>query len=238
MLALASPWCFLLKLSRLTHLLFDLDGTLTDPKEGLVRSMQHALRRMGYPVPASESLDWCIGPPLHEIFPVLLGSTDSELVKQAITVFRERFSTVGKFENQVYPEVPEMLSQLRRQEYKVFLATTKPVIYAGDILEHFDLRRYFDGVYGSELDGRYSDKRELIGLILSQEAISPECAMMIGDRNRDVEGARHNHVMAGGVLYGYGSVEELTTAGADVLFHSPAEIVKFLTKTHKGKQAR
>lgn len=216
--------------SNLSHILFDLDGTLTDPKEGLIRSLQHALRQMEYPIPAGESLEWCIGPPLQETFPVLLDSTDSELVKRAITVFRERFSTVGKFENQVYPEAPGMLLQLRQLGYRVFLATTKPVIYARDILEHFDLLEYFDGVYGSELDGRFSDKRELIGLILGQEAISPQCAMMIGDRDRDIEGAKHNGVKAGGVTYGYGSIEELTTAGADVLFHSPMEIVRFLAK--------
>lgn len=219
--------------SSLSHLLFDLDGTLTDPKEGLIWSIQHALRQMGYPIPAGESLEWCIGPPLHEFFPLLLNSTDAELVKQAITVFRERYSTVGKFENQVYPGVPEMLSGLRRQGYGIFLATTKPVIYARDILEHFDLLQYFDGVYGSELDGRFSDKRELIDLILGQEAISSERAMMIGDRHRDIEGARHNSVTAAGVTYGYGSVEELTNAGADVLFHSPTEIAGFLAR-HQG----
>jgi phosphoglycolate phosphatase len=224
--------------AELSHLLLDLDGTLTDPKEGLVWSIQYALRQMGYPIPASESLEWCIGPPLHEFFPVLLSSTDAALVQQAITVFRERFSTVGKFENQVYPDVPEMLTRLRQLEYRVFLATTKPVIYARDILEHFDLLQYFDGLYGSELDGRFSDKGELIGLILGQEGIPPQCAMMIGDRDRDIEGARYNGVMAGGVTYGYGSVEELTNAGADVLFHSPVEIASFLTDMRQRKRDR
>lgn len=229
-MCIISSWSDMIS-SEVSCLLFDLDGTLTDPKEGLTRSIQHALRQMGYSVPAGESLEWCIGPPLHEFFPVLLNSTDTGLLKRAITVFRERFSTVGKFENQVYPEVPDMLSRLRQRGYRVFLATTKPVIYARDILEHFDLRQYFDGVYGSELDGSFSDKRDLLGLILEQEGISPANAMMIGDRHRDIEGARHNGIIAGGVTYGYGSVEELKSAGADVLFRSPGEIVNFLTET-------
>lgn len=215
--------------SGLSHLLFDLDGTLTDPKVGLIGSIQQALQELGRPVPASQSLEWCIGPPLHELFSVLLNSMDDALLKQAITLFRARYSTVGKYESQVYSGVPEMLSCLRRQGYNVFLATTKATIYARDILEHFDLLVYFDGVYGSELDGRLTDKGDLIHLILDKEAIPPRHAMMIGDRNRDIEGARHNDVKAGGVTYGYGSVEELTQAGADILFRSPAEIASVLT---------
>ena len=217
----------------LLYLLFDLDGTLTDPKEGFIQSIQQALQRMGRPLPASESLEWCIGPPLHELFPVLLSSTEDRLTQQAIALFRQRYSTVGKYENRVYPGVPEMLSRVRQQVCGVFLATTKPTIYARDILEHFGLLKYFDGVYGSELDGRLSDKSELIHFILHQETIPPESTMMIGDRHRDIEGARHNGVKAGGVTYGYGSVDELTDAGADTLFHSPAEIAGFLIEGHR-----
>jgi len=214
----------------LSHLLLDLDGTLTDPKEGIVRSIQYALRKMGRPVLNSEDLDWCIGPPLRELFSKLIDSTDEALIEQTVAVFRERFATTGKYENQVYPGVAEMLTQLAQAGYNLYLATAKAAVYSRDILEHFDLSQYFDGIYGSELDGRLSNKSELIEMILEQEAIQPERAMMIGDRRHDIEGAKHNGVRTGGVTYGYGSAEELTAAGADILFHSPAEIARFLTK--------
>ncbi|MBN1427753.1 MAG: HAD hydrolase-like protein [Anaerolineae bacterium] len=217
-----------MSLARYSSLLFDLDGTLTDPKLGLVQSIQYALSKMDRPIPDSRELEWCIGPPLRAYFPILLDTTDGDQVEQAITFFRERFSTIGKYENKVYPGVAEMLGRLSQSGYRLFLATAKAAIYARDILEHFDLADYFDGVYGSELDGRMSVKGDLIALILTREAIDPERAMMIGDRNSDIEGAKQNGVKAGGVTYGYGSAEELTTAGADVLFDSPAAIAGFL----------
>ncbi|MBN1312294.1 MAG: HAD hydrolase-like protein [Anaerolineae bacterium] len=212
----------------LSHLLFDLDGTLTNPKEGIIRSIQHALRGMGRPVPDSKDLEWCIGPPLRELFSKLLDSKDDTVIEQTVVLFRERFATIGKYENQVYPGAAEMLMQLTQEGYSLFLATSKAVVYTHDILEHFDLSQYFDGIYGSELDGRLSDKGELIDVILHQEAILPERAMMIGDRRHDIEGAKQNGLRTGGVTYGYGSVEELTNAGADILFHSPADIARFL----------
>jgi phosphoglycolate phosphatase len=214
----------------LSYLLFDLDGTLTDPKEGIVRSIQHALRQMGRTVPDSRDLEWCIGPPLRQFFPTLLDSTDENLVEQTIAFFRERFSTVGKYENQVYAGVDQMLARLVQKGYKLFLATAKARIYAQDILVHFDLAAYFAGIYGSELDGRLSNKNDLIRFILSQEAILPTQTIMIGDRHHDIEGAKANGILSGGVTYGYGSVDELTAAGADVLFDRPSAIAQFLSE--------
>ena len=219
-----------MRLTDFSYLLFDLDGTLTDPKEGIVRSIQHALQEMGRPVPDSQDLEWCIGPPLRKFFPKLINSTDDALIEQTIVLFRERFSTIGKYENQVYPGAVEMLEQVKQEGYCLFLATAKATIYTRDILEHFSLSQYFDGIYGSKLDGRFSNKGELINLILTRESIQPEQAMMIGDRHHDIEGAKLNGVKAGGVTYGYGSVAELTNAGADILFHSPAEITRILGK--------
>lgn len=215
-------------MAHLSHLLFDLDGTLTDPKPGIVQSIQHALRKLKRPVPSDEDLLWCIGPPLRENLATLLSSSEPTLLEQAVAFYRERFEPVGMFENHVYPGVRETLARLKQMEYTLLVATSKPRLYAQKIVEHFGLAEYLAGVYGSELDGQRTDKRELLGFILSQEAIPASHALMVGDRRHDIVGAKRNGMWAGGVTYGYGTVEELTTAGADHIFHRPEEIAEFV----------
>lgn len=215
-------------MNKIRYLLFDLDGTLTDPKQGLTTSLQYALEKLNAPVPSCDELTWCIGPPLQESFPVLLNCQDEAIINQAVNYYLERYRAGGLFENQVYPGVPELLAALRELDYNLFVATTKLTTTAQRILQHFNLAQYFDGIYGSEPNGVRADKRKLLQYIIEQESIEATTAIMFGDRKHDIIGAKHNGMKAGGITYGYGSLEELTSAGADHFFHAPQEILYFL----------
>lgn len=208
---------------QITHLFFDLDGTLTDPKQGIIASFVYALDNLGRSDLIPANLDWCIGPPLRESFAHLLDTTDPDLVERAVSLYREYFAATGLFENFVYPGIVETL-QILRKDFRLVLATSKPAVYARQILEKFELAQYFEAVYGAELDGRNSNKGELIGFILEQEKLLPDQVVMIEDREHDILGAKRNMVLAGGVTYGYGSEAELTGAGVTYLFHSPSQI--------------
>ena len=204
---------------------FDLDGTLTDPAEGITRSIQYACHQLGIPIPSQEELLSYIGPPIQSTFAALLKTDDQEAITVAVQLYRERYSTQGMlFENAVYPGVEDMLHHLNRCGKRLFVATSKPTVYAVPILQHFDLDKYFVRVYGSDLDGTRTNKAALLAHILEKEQLSARDVAMIGDRKHDIIGARHNGVYAVGVTYGYGSAEELNEAGADVLCHTPAEI--------------
>src|SRR5215470_329454 len=191
---------------------FDLDGTLTDPKPGITRSIQYALEQLGQPVPSEDDLTWCIGPPLHASLKMLTGT--DELADRALLLYRERFGDVGLFENEPYRGINETLSALAATGPRMFVATSKPAIYAERIVDHFGLRPYFERVFGSELDGTRVDKGDLLRYALETAKVEPRTAIMIGDRSHDVVGARRNGMTAIGVLYGYGSENELRGAGA------------------------
>lgn len=203
-------------------LLFDLDGTLTDPFVGITRSVQYAMERLGRPVPAADDLRWCIGPPLKLAFARLLETADEAALDEGMRLYRERYATTGKYENRLVDGVPDMLAALVAKGYFLTIATSKLKTYAGDIIEHFKLGAYFDAVHGAELDGRNSAKGELVSHILATEQIDPATAVMIGDRSHDVVGASANGVPAIGVLWGYGDRAEL--AGAARIAARPAEI--------------
>jgi phosphoglycolate phosphatase len=206
------------------NLLFDLDGTLTDPYVGITASIRAALACLGRPAPPPERLGWCIGPPLRESFKRLLVTEDDALADRALTHYRERFGAVGLFENRVYAGVPTVLEQLSAKGYRLFVATSKPGVFADRILDHFGLRVHFSAVYGSELDGTRNDKGDLIAHLLSREAIPAAETVMIGDRYHDIVGARRNGVGAYGVLWGYGTRMELEKAGAVACLESPADL--------------
>lgn len=191
---------------------FDLDGTLTDPKPGITRSIQYALKKLDQPVPTEDELTWCIGPPLHASLKRLTGT--QELADRALLLYRERFADVGLFENEAYGGIEETLSALAATSPRMFVATSKPRVFAERIIDHFGLRRYFVRVFGSELDGTRVDKGDLLRYALDEEKVDPRSAVMIGDRSHDVVGARKNGMTAIGVLYGYGSEVELRDAGA------------------------
>jgi phosphoglycolate phosphatase len=206
-------------------LFFDLDGTLTDPREGIVGCIRHALQRLGCEVPPDAELERCIGPPLRESFCRLASDA---LADAAVEHYRERFRASGMFENSVYPGVPEALTALCAAGWQLLVVTSKPGVFAEQILRHFDLARYFSAIYGSELSGVRSDKGELIAYVLATERIASEHALMIGDRSHDIVGARKNGLRAAGVLWGYGTREELAGAGADRLYATVSVLVEDL----------
>lgn len=206
--------------------LFDLDGTLTDPKVGIVRSILYALDRLDAAAPGEDTLDWCIGPPLAGSFVELLGTKDPARVAEAVRLYRERFSRIGIYENRVYPGIADALARLRSLDIPLFVATSKPRVFARRVVQHFEIAFLFDGVYGSELDGHLSAKGELIAHVLQAESLSPGSTIMVGDREHDVIGARENGVPCLGVTYGYGSAEELDEAGAAALCDRPTGIAE------------
>jgi phosphoglycolate phosphatase len=213
---------------RFANVLLDLDGTLTDPFDGIAASICYAMERMGFEPPAEHELRAAIGPPLRQSFGRFLNTDDVERIAEALRLYRERYSTTGLFENRVYAGVPEMLATLNGAGSRLFVATSKPRVFAQEIVEHFDLAPHFAGVYGSELDGRLDSKKDLICFILSEEDLSADRAVMVGDRSHDMVGAKANAVCALGVTWGYGSRDELEMAGAETICQSPKEVVRFL----------
>ena len=207
------------------NVLLDLDGTLTDSGEGIARSIAHALAGLGRPSPDWTGLTRYVGPPLAETFRTLLGTADEALVREALRLYRKRFAAVGIFENRVYAGIPAGLSGLRAQGYRLWVATTKPHVFARQVLEHFGLASHFAGVYGSELTGERTDKGELIRHLLASERLPAQTAVMVGDREHDIHGARQNGLQAIGVSWGYGAAGELAAARPAAIVESPGGLV-------------
>jgi phosphoglycolate phosphatase len=216
------------------QVLLDLDGTLTDSGLGIARCIVHALERLGRPAPDPAGLRHWVGPPLADSFRTFLGAEHGHLVAPAIAAYRERFSAVGIFENQVYPGVPELLAELRERGCELRVVTSKPTIFSEQILRHFELAHHFAGIHGSELDGSQGEKAALIARVLASERIGSHAAVMIGDRSHDILGARKNGVPAIGVLWGYGSRDELQAAGAGALVSAPDEVIAALESLGGG----
>jgi len=210
-------------------LLWDLDGTLTDSKEGITLSVQYALKKLDYPVPKVDDLDWIIGPPLKESFKILLKTTDEAILNTAIAIYRERYEEVGLYENIVYPGIPELLSQLQEKGCRHLLATSKPRVFAERIMKHFLLESYFSVIMGSELNGTFVEKDALIAEVLKKVPwVLRSKTVMIGDRWYDVHGARANNIDVVSVGYGYGTAEELRVAAPDHLAPSVRELKELL----------
>lgn len=214
---------------RPTDLFFDLDGTLTEAGEGITRCIQHALQTLGEEVPERSSLERFVGPPLADTFRRLLAEPSQQRIADAINAYRERFRRVGMFENRLYPGIADALSTLRRAGYRLAVVTTKPGVYAGRIAGHFGIAHHFLHIHGSLLDGSRTGKTELIAHALEAGSVEARCAIMIGDREQDISGARANGLAAIGVTWGYGSREELLAAGADAVVDSASELVERLT---------
>ncbi len=214
---------------RFAHVLFDLDGTLVDPREGIVGCIQYALRALGEPTRDPAWLERFIGPPLAGTFRRLLATTDEERVRQAIAAYRVRFGATGIFENRVYEGIPEALRALRNRGCTLFVATSKPAVYARAIVDHHGLRRHLTRVYGAELTGERSDKGALIAYLLGAEGLSRRDVVMVGDRSHDIVGARQNGVACVAAGWGYGSRGELESAGPDRIVGSAAELVEWLS---------
>ena len=202
-----------------THIFFDLDGTLTDPAQGITNSFIHALKFFGRELPSYEELCKLIGPPLPYSFETILGFP-KEKVMEAVAKYREYFASKGLYENSVYPGIPRLLQNLKEQGKHLVVATSKPEEYSVKIIEHFNLSQYFDYICGSLMDESRSKKDEVIAYALQCCGLGEgdkDRVLMIGDRFHDIEGAKKNGIKSCGVLFGYGSFKELKDAGADFI---------------------
>ncbi len=197
--------------------LFDLDGTLTDPGLGIKNSIKYALAKLGKEIPDDKTLNEFIGPPLLVSFRKYCGATEDE-AKTLLVLYREYFGVRGYLENELYPDTDYILSEIKKQGGKVYLATSKPQEYAVKILEHFDILKYFDFCAGNDLDESRPTKAAVLEYLMSECSLSPDDSLMIGDRCYDIEGARAKGLPVAAVLHGYGSREEL--ANADYIIES------------------
>lgn len=203
-------------------ILFDLDGTVADSGMGITNSVIYALKKYNIEVRERSDVYYFIGPPLHESFQKTLNCTEEEAMK-AVAYYREYYSDRGIFENEIYPGVPQLLETLHDAGKNVVLATSKPEIYAKRILEHFDLAQYFTAAAGANMDGTRTKKAEVIRYAMELCGAEPESTIIIGDREHDVLGAKETGIKSCGVLWGYGSLQELTAAGADFIVHTAKE---------------
>ena len=211
------------------NILFDLDGTLTDPKEGIVNSILYALSKLGIEEEHVSELDGFIGPPLRESFMLRYNLSD-HLGDEAMRLYREYYSVSGLYENILYPGVAELLESLSASNYKLYLATSKPTVYAAMVLAHFKIDRYFKEITGSNLDNTRTDKTEIIAYILSTYNLQAHQSVMIGDRKHDLIGAKNNSVMTIGVTYGYGSLHEHLSEKPDRIVNSCLELKSLFVK--------
>ena len=211
------------------YLFFDLDGTLTDPAQGITNSFIHALKYFGIEIPSYEKLCSFIGPPLVDTFKTQFGFSD-EQAAEGVKKYREYFAAKGLLENTVYPGIPELLSTLKQNGKKLVVATSKPEEYSIKIIEHFGLSQYFENVCGSLMDETRSKKDEVIEYAIERNHIADRSKiLMIGDRKHDMLGAKKCGISACGILFGYGSREELQTNGADMIAGTVKDLELLLT---------
>lgn len=201
----------------------DLDGTLIDPKPGIIGSVQHALRQMGQEPPAMDALTWAIGPPLRKTFATLLGEGQAE---EAVAHYRSFYSGGAMYDFEVYAGIPETLGHLAGEGYRLIVVTAKPHVFARPIVARLGLETHVAAVYGPELDGTRDNKADLLAHVMQAEGVAPERAMMVGDRQFDILAAVANGVPGIGVTWGYGTQAELEGAGAARLCHTPAELIE------------
>lgn len=211
-------------------ILFDLDGTLTDSGQGILNSVAYALEKMGIEEPDTANLNRFIGPPLYESFSRFY-QLSPEDTQSAVDAFSVYFKEKGMFENQLYPGIIPLLEELRTAGKTLVIATSKPEIFAKQILEHFGIAHYFDVIAGASLDSSRISKADVIGHAINQLEAFPNHAVMIGDREHDIEGARRHQLPAIGVLYGYGSKQEFEKAGATMIVETVQDLKKVLLTT-------
>ncbi len=206
------------------YIFMDLDGTLTNPKLGITKSVRYALETQGVTVEELDSLCKFIGPPLRESFMNFYGY-DAIQTEELVAKYREYYKAAGIYENEVYGGMERLLSKLCTSGRKLYVATSKPEEYAEKILEHFHLIQYFEDICGATMDGSRSTKEEIIRYAMERNGISDkEKLVMVGDREHDILGAKAVGIASVGVLYGFGSREELCTAGADAIAEDVADV--------------
>ncbi|WP_074415554.1 HAD family hydrolase [Streptococcus suis] len=211
-------------------ILFDLDGTLTDSGQGILNSVAYALEKMGIEEPDTANLNRFIGPPLYESFSRFY-QLSPEDTQSAVDAFRVYFKEKGMFENQLYLGIIPLLEELRTAGKTLVIATSKPEIFAKQILEHFGIAHYFDVIAGASLDSSRISKADVIGYAINQLEAFPKHAVMIGDREHDIEGARMHQLPAIGVLYGYGNKQEFEKAGATMIVETVQDLKRVLLTT-------
>lgn len=212
----------------MSYCIFDLDGTLTDNFTGISRSLNYALQKLGRPPILDAELNPYIGPPLRSTLSVLLGSENKALLETALQAYRERYDSCGWQENKLYPSITELLSALVENGRRLFVCTVKPQAYAERILEHFKLAGYFLSIYGADFTNRYDDKTILLNRLLEEQDLPRHATVMIGDREHDIQAARSNAIDSIGVLWGYGTRDELIASGATRLCSSAQQLRSLL----------
>ena len=210
------------------YLLFDLDGTITDPKEGITKCVQYALSKFDIEEECDNLLSF-IGPPLTDSFIDFYGF-DKQKAELAIKYYRERYAKIGLFENSAIDGIHEVLEKLKNSGYTLAVATSKPTCFAISICEKYDFSKYFDIIMGSELDGTRTKKSEIIYEVLKQLNAKPEEVVMIGDRKYDIIGAKEVGTASIGVRFGYAEDGELEKAGADFIVGTPNELLSCILK--------
>ena len=205
--------------------LFDLDGTLTDSGEGIINCAVFAMERLGIPVPPREELGVFVGPPLWDTFRQF--GVPADRVDEAVEIFRSRYVPIGKFENTPYSGIRETLEALRAQGRKLYVATSKPEVTAREILEHFDLSRYFAEICGATVDKTRTSKEDVIAYLLSLDACR-ENSVMVGDTAFDVIGAAAHGIPTIGAAWGYGKTEDMVSAGAAAIARSPEDLLRII----------
>ena len=209
------------------YILFDLDGTLTDPKVGITKAVQYALEKNNIKEDSLSTLEKFIGPPLKDSF-IEFYSFNEKKSLDSIQYFREYFKEKGIFENQIYLGIEDLLKKLKQNDYKIIVATSKPLVFAKTILKHFKMIEYFDLIVGSNLDGTLVDKGEIISYAIDYLKIKNlKEVIMIGDRKYDIIGAKKNNIDSIGVLYGYGAIEELKIANPNYMINSIDQLYEF-----------
>lgn len=206
-------------------ILFDLDGTLTDSGEGIINCASLALEHFGIPVPDRETMRVFVGPPLDKTFREF--GVPADKTDEAIRVYRSRYIPIGKFENTPYPGIREMLEVLRDLGYKLFVATSKPEKMSVEILEHFGLAEFFQGICGATMDGSRSTKEDVIEYLIRENGRASHM-LMVGDTVYDILGAKAHGIPAIGVDWGYGKTEDMVAAGAAAIAHSPRQLLELL----------
>ena len=206
-------------------IIFDLDGTLTDSGEGIFNCVQLALRHFGLPCEDREALRVFIGPPMRETFPKF--GVREDQVEEALAIFRSRYNTVGKYENALYPGIPELLEALQSEGYSLYVATSKPEPTARDVLEKFHLTGYFQIICGADFAGLRDSKEDVLAYLLSRLSQGVQ-ALMVGDTVYDVRGAKQFGIPAVCVSWGYGNTEEMERAGAAGIVHTPRELLDWI----------
>ena len=217
--------------------LLDLDGTLINSYPGILASCLAALRALGHQPDETFDISHAIGPPLEDLMQVLLQSHGDDKVDEAVAAYRQHYGESGFLGSVPYPGIGESLEEMKRAGLRIYLATSKRVIFANRILDHLRFAKYFDGIHGSVPGGELDHKPELLAHILSKHGLSPSQSMMVGDRRYDISGAHAVGMRSLGVLWGYGTRDELEAAGADQLVDSPANLARAVLSMLNGKQS-